>query len=871
MDNKGKRENPYDWIWPVKDPALFAGRAEELKTIEKEIARLASNKPIAPMVAIIGERRVGKTSVLLRVVDKCHELSIFPVVVCIEDIVAREPWEFWHETFLRLLDGGRRIGIAVPCDSSKHIGFRTFPEEDNKSGQRVILQDLKFPDAYDQHISNPLSRLSSHIVEDDLNTLLKALSKVDYKGLLLVLDEAQLLINAQDIKQQIRHCVQHVGRCGVIFAGQSPLGRMFTDTSEPFFGQAKVVSLGNFTKIDDIAECALLPLSKAERKLMSPMTIDYLARLSQGKPNQIRLICSSIYERYRNGSQNDLEITIDVLDDMIDNIAEAYEDPELRQRIEAIQRLNSVDFEMLYNMTRYPDWSAQDIIDLDESFRGESKSELAKERRRRLLKEKREYFVDLGIMTDVPDKYVLSGGEFVALYLRFLHEVLNYGRLSRKLILGKGPATPFGEKAEKLVRSFSYTFGQAPELQQFIFHEYHRDYGDIIGKVKRRFSMLADLIDGKKPGDKDALETLLECFSVCELIGREANFYLVCLSVRNLNKPRELIQVELYFDISQGAIIDLTSLFRLLNEQAVDAKVLIEGYDAFWVKLPDLPGLLNTMGGATIDELMRVLPMVGQWRLASVQHYLRTQEDESRRRQEQERDEEAPYKWITLYGKGDEEAAENYINKKLEETDDRQMRARLYNDRGYIRCGAKLKKFDLARKDLETAIDLHFSSLQLSLSDISILDLDEEDYNAAIRRIEAALFLTLSREEIEASYLRLRLPENHLNFRVKWEQHPANLIEASHINLAYAFLKSKGYQEAYDVLQEGLALIPSSVRLKHALGRLYLFRKRADLAIPIYKELSEMSSLPDEGIALEIRMLGRRVMTTGAKKSQKQR
>jgi tetratricopeptide (TPR) repeat protein len=327
----------------------------------------------------------------------------------------------------------------------------------------------------------------------------------------------------------------------------------------------------------------------------------------------------------------------------------------------------------------------------------------------------------------------------------------------------------------------------------------------------------------------------------------------------------------LYFDITQQRTIDLASVFRLLNEQAVDARVLIEGYDSFWVKLPDLSGLLNAMIGATIDQLTTRLPLVLGWRLASVQHYIRMGEQQSCGTEEKKKDGKESFEWITLYGKADEQAAEDYINKKLDETDDRQVRARLLNDRGYIRCGPKLKKFGLARRDLETAIDLHFSSLTLSLLNMTILDIDQEDYETAIRRIEQALFLTLNSEDIEVSYLRLRLPENHFNFKVKWEQHPANVIEASYINLAYALLKSTGYQEAYDVLQEALALIPSSARLKHALARLHMFRKRVDLAVPIYKELSEMPSLPDEGIAVEIRMLRPRGMAGGAKKSRKRR
>ncbi|MBA7694242.1 hypothetical protein ES703_102849 [subsurface metagenome] len=518
-------------------------------------------------------------------------------------------------------------------------------------------------------------------------------------------------------------------------------------------------------------------------------------------------------------------------------------------------------------MTRYPNWNVEEIVDVDESLRGEKKSELSIQRRTKILRDKKESFIKLGIMADEPDKYVLAGGEFIALYVRFSHEVLNYGKLSRKLIVGKGPATPFGEKTEKLVGAFAYTFGQGPELRSFIFHSYARDYGDVIARIKRRYSVLTEIMDGKKSEEDDVVDMLYECFNICELIGKAGDFFLVCLSVRNLDKPRELIQVELYFDLEHRVTVDLISLFKLLNEQAVDARLLIEGHDYYWIKIPDLEGLLNAMGGATLVELREKLPTVERWRLDSIQHFVRAMDEEIKKEREKEEEEEKrgkeeKDKWVKLYGKGDEEGAEKFINNKLAELGEkgeRQKRARLYNDRGYIRCGEKLKKKEIAKRDLETALDLHFSGLTLTLSDLSIIDIDDERFKDAVEKIEATLLLALSREESRVDYLRLRLAENHLGFRVRWEQHPANVIEASYINLAYAVLKIEGYKKACNVINEGLELMPSSGRLKHGMARIHLFNKRADLAYPIYGELAGMEKLPDEGISVEIRMLGRGV------------
>ncbi len=535
---------------------------------------------------------------------------------------------------------------------------------------------------------------------------------------------------------------------------------MFTDTFEPFFGQANVIKLDNFINFDDIMKCALLPLSEEEIKLMNPMTINYLAKLSRGKPNQIRLICCSIYKRYMHGLQDDLNITVDVLDDVLANITNAYSDSEFRDRdlVKVIKKLDSVNLKLLYNITRYPNWQIDEIINLDESFRGEFKSNSAIERRRRMLEAKKAYFTEIGIMEENEDLFQISGGEFLSLYLRFYYETQKYGELSRKLILGKGPPTLFGETTEKLVRSLAYNFGQDLELQRLIFHQYHRDFGHIIETVQRRFEILKELRKGIKPQCDDINELISECISVCELIDKESDSFLLCLSVRNRYNPRELIQVELYLDIHDKYLVeysnDLRSVFNLLDKQAEEARVLIEGFSGFWVTLPDLSGFLAS-AGVTFDKFIEELPLENKWWLSSIQHA---------------------------------------IHQKNEE-----------------------------KKDLENAFDLHYSEIGLTLMNLSYLNICSEKYEKAIEQIETALLLNLSPSEINVSYLRLHLPEYKSGFFYnKWEQHPANVIEASYINLEFAFLKTYKYEEAHKTLKEGSELFPSSFRIKHALARFYI-------------------------------------------------
>ena len=208
--------------------------------------------------------------------------------------------------------------------------------------------------------------------------------------------------------------------------------------------------------------------------------------------------------------------------------------------------------------------------------------------------------------------------------------------------------------------------------------------------------------------------------------------------------------------------------------------------------------------------------------------------------------------WRKLYRNDQAEAAEEALTEAISEYTDEHRAAGLYNDRGYIRHS--LGKLDLAKEDLQRAIDLHYEHLPLTLLDLAVIEIDEGDYTLAARRINDSLLLCFTRRDTDVGFLKTRLPASHLGVatREKWEQHPANILEAAYLNLAYALLKDNGLSEAMDVLQEGLELIPSSVRLKHGLARFNLARRRADLAEGTLRELAD-APIEDQGIAEEVR------------------
>lgn len=840
------KANPYDWTNPIRDQNLFAGRKQELDSIMQEIIRTKETPDVTPAIVITGERRVGKTSILLRVQEKCAELNLKSILIPLDNQKVTNNWEFWSEVFSGLSLALLQDGIALHnLQIKQQMGFLAETSAPD-SGEYM------FPEAYKYYLSGARVQLSTFLIRDDVKKLVLTLRDSGYHGLVLVFDEAHLLEGHIEIMQHIRNSVQGIPNVGLVFCGETRITPSFTEPSEPFFGQAKIISVGNFVELNDVAQCCLQPLTAEQCKLMSPMTIQYILGLSRGKPNQIRLICSCIYKRYVLGHQSDLNVTIDVLDDVLESIEQSHEAPEAKQKVSAIQKLNSVDLEHLYNMTLYPNWSLKDIVDLNESFKGDCKSVKSMTRRFNFLNGKKTSFADMGLMASAEDRCQLLGGEFVSLYLRFFYETRKYGKLSKAVILGKGPPNLFGEVTDKLVTSLSYHFGQAPDLRTSIYHNFYRDFGHIMERVLQRFSLLERIMKGelKKPS-KELAEAISECFTTCELIGKEGTYYLICLSVRNRDNPRQVIQVELYFNLAhEHGEPNIESLFKVLNQQAEHARVFIDGYRGIFVKIPDLRGLLHAVGVA-FEDLLEKVPLLIRWRLSSVQHLLRGMEvtgDGNREESESKED----GKWIRLYGDGKEQEAEELVLNSIQMASSRSEKARLYNDLGYIRSSKKLSRLDFARKDLETALDLHYNHIQLTLLDLADLDILDQKYDRAKERIEDSLFLTMSPTETGAAYLRLNLPENRQRFAVRVEQNPANIIEAAYINLAFVTMKISGYDEGLKVLEEALELFPESICLRHAYARFLVYKQRVDLAVPIYSDLSE-KQLKEKYINFELR------------------
>jgi hypothetical protein len=599
-----KRQNPYDYVADVKDPRLFAGRHAERASIGEELLRLKADPPTFPIIALVGQRRVGKTSLLHRVTEFARDERLLACQVDLIAAVAEDAWEFWHDTLQAVLTAAYRVGAVHAAGATQPFGFHLPTGSPPTSG--CPIPELVFARLYRDRPplgGSPLPPAAALV--NDLRSLMGPVQRAGYLGAVLIYDEAHFLTPASDIAQQLRHIARAVEGFALVFAGEPTLNQMFTDPAAPFYLQAKVIPTENFMSKQDIAECALLPLLEAERPLLDPMTVEHLGRLSRGKPNQIRLICHSIYRRYERENQSDLAITIEAIDNVLDDIQASYgAEYGLKDRIDVIRRLGSVDLEALYLATRYPEWRLEDVVALDEAFRGQQWSPKAALRRTDHLQRKHKVFVAMGLVEDRDDRYALAGDEFFRLYLRFWYEVRKFGDLSRRLQLGEGPPTPFGEKVDKLIISLTWEARRHVEFVKVGVLPDESPWEQALLSVRRRFTALEDLLTSPSIDGESRLRLLLDCFDTCELVRQSGPHHLVVLAVRNLENPREATVAEVYF----GGVDPVIVPASLIKEQAASARIAVEALDSWPVNIPSLEDLVKLATRLDLEQILANAP-----------------------------------------------------------------------------------------------------------------------------------------------------------------------------------------------------------------------------------------------------------------------
>lgn len=248
--------NPYICGTPLKgEQKMFVGRGGIISRIEQLLL-----DPRHPPILVYGQRRMGKTSLLLNLG------SVLPsqIVPCFVDCQGLSGSSDYPELFYRMgeqmyLSAKRQTGFLLPEISFKDLENRPFYQMDGW-----------------------LSRLEEQLDKKD-------------KFLLIKLDEFELLSNllnkphmsASPFLDLLRHTIQHRQRIKLLFACSHTLSELREWAS--YLVNTQVIKL-SYLETGEAHQLIQYPLPSFPLRY-DPLALNHMIRLTRGHPHLVQLLC----------------------------------------------------------------------------------------------------------------------------------------------------------------------------------------------------------------------------------------------------------------------------------------------------------------------------------------------------------------------------------------------------------------------------------------------------------------------------------------------------------------------------------------------------------------------------------------------------
>lgn len=262
-----KLNNPYTFGVPVRGEANFFGREEELQLIFNTL----TNVPYGQKqdMAVVGPRRIGKSSLLYRLVDLLREDSDFiPAYLDIQFIKPQTTRNLFMEILSKIRQAYQQAGFP-----NKLPTFATL-------GSDFIPPDMAF-----------------FTFKADMENLSEAIVTYNLPRLVLMFDEVEVLLDfeGQSTLAWFRGLIQSMYYMVFVVAGSDRLYSLTQDYGSPFFNIFKIVPLSPLT---DSGARQLVEEPAADiGMIISPDQVNKILRYAGNTPYFIQAITHHIVER----------------------------------------------------------------------------------------------------------------------------------------------------------------------------------------------------------------------------------------------------------------------------------------------------------------------------------------------------------------------------------------------------------------------------------------------------------------------------------------------------------------------------------------------------------------------------------------------
>lgn len=340
--------NPYDFANPVSDPNLFSGRSSEFEEIQYYLDQaVRTSRPIN--LALIGARASGKTSVLNMIEIEAARRGCCVVRVNLDEADAETQLAFFYKIFDALLT------VACANGAYEGLGGRTYDTYcDIISTYEVPKEKLfcpfVFPIRYAKAISkgNYDAALPDTNFKRDIENIQRELNR----PIVILFDECDVLSKSRVHLQKLRNIFMNTQGYMLTLTGTPALFPLIDEVFSPIVRQFKKITIGPFGEQEETKDCIRRPLETiglVAEELMDVETywdVNEIHDITGGRPYEIQLLCHSLFRRVQDGRAKQMHLTLDVLDDVLDELR-ANQDITIRPILNKVRDLDNRDLEAL--------------------------------------------------------------------------------------------------------------------------------------------------------------------------------------------------------------------------------------------------------------------------------------------------------------------------------------------------------------------------------------------------------------------------------------------------------------------------------------------------------------------------------------------
>lgn len=332
--------NPFDFSNPVRDREFLAGRESELEEVAYYIDQAKAGS--AYSLALIGDRASGKTSLLNAIARLASDAGLLAAQIRLDEVMCGNELLFLREVFEGLIVEGAHQGMFGGIGGAEHDAFLRqvdLLDVNVPSGTEPLSFGRVFATAMRDGITIPLSRRS---LLEDFAVIQEQASDSGLQGVVVLLDEADLLAANEGLLQTLRNLLMDSPRLVFVMAGTEHMFPALQDVFSPVPRQFVRINVRNFRSWRDTRRAIVKRLTVSGYDWARPNigVSREIHSITSGNPYEVILLGHFAFrEITRRQERVPIRLTAEVLEGVARQLEQ--QNPSLSATIERVKHLDA--------------------------------------------------------------------------------------------------------------------------------------------------------------------------------------------------------------------------------------------------------------------------------------------------------------------------------------------------------------------------------------------------------------------------------------------------------------------------------------------------------------------------------------------------